>query len=266
MANRSVPPEVKCQMVSKTFGEGVTAVSAVAPTNITFKSGTTTALVGPSGCGKSTLLRMIAGLESASQGAIMHDDDTPDQMKKRGEIAVAFQEASLLPWRTVTRNVMLARRLAGLAPNPDLVQELIEMVGLSGFENKRPAELSGGMRQRAAIARCMASEPRLLLLDEPFGAVDELTRKRLNVELPPVWERRGATCILVTHSVAEAVLLCDRVIALSHRPASIIGDVEVKLERPRTKDMIDSDEFRDAVSEIEAILAAQHELGHESAA
>lgn len=258
MANRSVPPQVKCQLVSKTFGEGARAVAAVAPTNITFESGTTTALVGPSGCGKSTLLRMIAGLEHTSQGAIMHDEDTPDQMTKRGEIAVAFQEASLLPWRTVTRNISLARRLAGLTPDPRLVQELIEMVGLSGFEHKRPAELSGGMRQRAAIARCMASEPRLLLLDEPFGAVDELTRKRLNIELPPVWEQRGATCVLVTHSVAEAVLLCDRVIALSHRPAAIVGDIDIKLDRPRTEDMIGSAPFRQAVSEIEAILAAQH--------
>lgn len=266
MADRASPPEVICKGVSKTFGTGATAICAVAPTSITFRPGTTTGLVGPSGCGKSTLLRMVAGLESPSAGVITLDAETPDQMKKRGEIAVAFQDASLLPWRTLTSNIALARRLAGLDADEAMVGELIDLVGLSGFEKKRPAELSGGMLQRAAIARCMASQPRLLLLDEPFGALDELTRRRLNLELPPVWERRGSTTILVTHSVAEAVLLCDRVIALSDRPATLIGDVAIKLKRPRTDVMIYSPEFRRAVLEIEEILSAQETTSQESVA
>jgi NitT/TauT family transport system ATP-binding protein len=202
-------------------------VSAVLDTDLSFEAGKTTAIVGSSGCGKSTLLRMIAGLEPPTTGTIFIGDETPFQLAKRGGLAMAFQDPSLLPWKTVRGNIALGLKLARKPADPNAVQNLIDLVGLSGFENTRPAELSGGMRQRAAIARCLISKPDLLLLDEPFGAVDVLTRKRLNAELPPLWRVRGTTAVLVTHSVSEAVLVADRVLVLSNRPARVIGDFEV---------------------------------------
>jgi NitT/TauT family transport system ATP-binding protein len=155
----------------------------------------------------------------------------------------------------VASNVALARKLARQAPDATAVADLIRMVGLEGFEDRRPSELSGGMRQRAAIARTLATEPTLVLLDEPFGAVDELTRRRLNLELPPVWERKGATTLMVTHSVAEAVLVSDRVVILSPRPAQIVADIAVELDRPRGCINDGSKAFRETVEEIEAALA-----------
>lgn len=253
-ADPPAPPDIRCRAVTKTFGSGPSAVPAVAATDLVLAGGTTTALVGPSGCGKSTLLRMIAGLEAPSGGAILIGGETPDAVRKRGELAVAFQDPSLLPWRSVAANVALARTLAGQPRDAAAVAGWIARVGLKGFENRRPAELSGGMRQRAAIARCLVTAPRLLLLDEPFGAVDELTRRRLNLELPPIWEKRGATTLLVTHSVSEAVLLADRVIVLSERPARVTADIAVPLARPRRAAMIDSPAFRALVAEVAGAL------------
>jgi NitT/TauT family transport system ATP-binding protein len=240
--------------VSKTFGTGADEVEAVAPTDLAFAPGTTTALVGPSGCGKSTLLRMIAGLEAPSAGEIRIGDAPPRAVARRGELAVAFQDPSLLPWRTVAGNVRLARRLARRPRDDAAVRAWIARVGLEGFEDRRPSELSGGMRQRAAIARCLSTDPKVLLLDEPFGAVDELTRRRLNVELPPIWERGGATTVLVTHSVVEAVLLSDRVLVLSDRPARVLHDVDVPLPRPRSEAMIEGAAFRAIAADVTARL------------
>lgn len=255
MADRfPAAPEIQCRAVVRTFGTGNSAVAAVAPMDITFAAGATTALVGPSGCGKSTLLRMIAGLDTPTDGAIRIGGRTPAKVARDGALAVAFQDPSLLPWRTVTGNVALARRLAGQRPDADAVARLIALVGLQGFENLRPSELSGGMRQRAAIARCLVTDPRVLLLDEPFGAVDELTRRRLNVELPPLWTARGTTTLLVTHSVTEAVLLSDRIIVLSPRPARVIADFPVSLPYPRSAEQIDTAGFRSAASAVTAAL------------
>ncbi|WP_295313807.1 ABC transporter ATP-binding protein [Roseobacter sp.] len=210
-----------CDAVSKRFGR----TEAVAPFSATLAAGQTTALVGPSGCGKSTILRMIAGLEAPDTGTIRLGGESPKDLARRGALAMAFQDPSLLPWRTVRSNIALgawlARRPAG---NLDA---LISMVGLDGFADHRPAELSGGMRQRAAIARALISDPEVLLLDEPFGAVDMITRSRLNAELPPLWRARNATSVLVTHSVQEAVLIADRIIVLSPRPARIVADLPV---------------------------------------
>ena len=248
------PPEVVCRGLSKTFGDGPGAVEAVAPTDVTFAASTTTALVGPSGCGKSTILRIVAGLDAPTGGSVRIAGDSPRTVRRRGALSVAFQDPSLLPWRTVRSNVALARDLAQQRPDPEGVDELIRRVGLRGFEDTRPAELSGGMRQRAAIARCLVTRPRLLLLDEPFGAVDELTRQRLNLELPRLWEKRGATTILVTHSVSEAVLLSDRILVLSARPARVVADLEVPFERPRRGDMIESAAFRALANTVSAAL------------
>jgi len=205
-------------------------VEAVAPLTLNFAAGQMTALVGPSGCGKSTLLRMIAGLEAPSAGEIHLGNQTPPEMQRDGALAMAFQDASLLPWRSVRGNVALARRLARLPDDPAAVDDMILRVGLAGFEEAHPAELSGGMRQRVAIARCLITRPRVLLLDEPFGAVDELTRARLNQELPPLWAAQAATVLMVTHSVREAVALADRVVVFSSRPARVVGEIPVPPE------------------------------------
>ena len=216
--------DVVCTALAKTY-DGTPPVPALAPFDGTFGAGQTTALVGPSGCGKSTLLRLIAGLEAPSAGTVRIGGDTPAARARQGGIGMAFQDASLLPWRTVRGNVALALRLARKPADAAAVDRLIDLVGLTGFGDARPAALSGGMRQRAAIARCLVTEPGLLLLDEPFAAVDALTRTRLGAELPPLWRARGTTAILVTHSVDEAVALSDRVLVLSPRPARVVADI-----------------------------------------
>jgi NitT/TauT family transport system ATP-binding protein len=240
--------------LSRVYGRGTEAVAALTPTDLIFAAGQTTALVGPSGCGKSTLLRLIAGLEEPSAGTVLIGDETPAAVTRRAGLAVAFQDPSLLPWRTVRGNVALALTLARQPADPASVDRLIHLVGLAGFEDRRPAELSGGMRQRAAIARCLATAPGLLLLDEPFGAVDDLTRLRLNEDLPRLWEARGTTTLLVTHSVAEAVLLGDRVVVFSARPGRVVADIRVPLPRPRLRDATREPAFRALVDEVTAAL------------
>lgn len=244
---RCAAPHVQLRGVSRRFGKALAAVDTV---DLDFEPGTTTALIGPSGCGKSTILRMVAGLDKPTTGSIKIDGAEPKAVCRKGEIAVAFQDPSLLPWLSVQSNVALARRLARQPPDPAFVADLIAHVGLTGFELARPATLSGGMRQRAAIARCLATRPRLLLLDEPFGAVDELTRRRLNLELPRIWEARTTTTLLVTHSVSEAVLLSDRVIVLSNRPARVLADIRIELPHPRTAAQTAAPEFEALVRRI----------------
>jgi len=248
-------PAIRLAGVTKGFGRGAGRLAALDPVDLEVAAGSTTALVGPSGCGKSTLLRIVAGLERADAGTVMLGGQSPQAVRARGALAVAFQDAALLPWRRLAGNVALARRLARLPAEPDLVADLIARVGLKGFEGHRPGELSGGMRQRAAIARCLATRPRVLLLDEPFGAVDELTRRRLNVELPPLWAEVGATVLLVTHSVTEALLLSDRVAVLSPRPGRIVADIPVDLPRPRRGALLETAEFRALARRVEAALA-----------
>lgn len=251
---RPDPPPVICSGVAKTFGAGAEAVEAVHPLDLSFAAGQTTALVGPSGCGKSTLLRMLAGLETPSAGEIRIGRESPEEVRGRAGLSMAFQDAALLPWRTVRGNVRLALRLARRDAEPGAVGHLIDLVGLGGFEDRRPGALSGGMRQRAAIARCLVSEPELLLLDEPFGAVDELTRLRLNEDLPALWQERGTTAILVTHSITEAVLLSDRVIVFSPRPARIAADIAIDLPHPRRRALIHSSAFRDLADAVSDAL------------
>lgn len=243
---------IDCAGVAMTYDNGVTAL---APLGVSFAAGRTTALIGPSGCGKSTLLRLIAGLEEPTAGEVRIGGQPPAELARRGMIAMAFQDPSLLPWLTLRRNVALARKLARQPADPRLVDELIGLVGLHGFEETRPAALSGGMRQRAAIARALATRPGVLLLDEPFGAVDELTRRQLARDLPPLWRSEGATTLLVTHSVEEAVLLSDRVIVLSPRPGRIIADLEVPLAHPRPLRLIEVPPFRRIVAQAFAALA-----------
>ena len=243
-------PTVQVAGVAKEYPSGLQAISSL---DLTLEAGRTTALVGPSGCGKSTLLRLIAGLEQPSAGAVTIEGEIPAVVARRGEIAVAFQDPSLLPWRTVRRNIELALTLTRAAEGGDVVDRLISLVGLDGFADVRPAALSGGMRQRAAIARALVTEPRLLLLDEPFGAVDELTRQDLIAELPPLWRERGTTAVLVTHSIAEAVRIADRIVVLSPRPARVVADIDVDLPHPREDTR--SARFRELVDDVTDALA-----------
>lgn len=249
--DRTPPPGIECKGLAKIYPDGLVAVS---PLDVTFAAGKTTAIVGPSGCGKSTLLRMIAGLETPSAGSVDIGGSPPAETLRNAQLSVAFQDPSLLPWRTVRGNIELALTLARRSVVPSDIDQLVELVGLDGFANTRPAELSGGMRQRAAIARALATEPRLLLLDEPFGAVDELTRRQLAQDLPRLWEARGTTTLLVTHSVHEAIMLSDRIIALSPRPAEIVADITVDLARPRRPDHARRPEFAAIADKVFAAL------------
>ncbi|MEM1040850.1 MAG: ABC transporter ATP-binding protein [Pseudomonadota bacterium] len=254
----SVP--VVCSGLAKTFPSGV---EALRPTDVSFAAGQTTALVGPSGCGKSTLLRMVAGLEEPSAGSVSIDGAPPAQMLRDARLAVAFQDPSLLPWRSVRKNIELALSLARRPVEEAQIDQLIQLVGLDGFADTRPGQLSGGMRQRAAIARALSTQPDLLLLDEPFGAVDELTRQQLVHDLPRLWEARGATTILVTHSVSEAVMLCDRILVLSARPGRIVADITVDIPRPRHAAMARLPAYTELVDTVFNALAkgmADHAL------
>ncbi len=252
----TAPPKVRAEGLSKTFLAAGGPVEAVRPLTLTFAAGETTALVGPSGCGKSTILRLVAGLEAPSAGSVTIDGDTPFEVRRRAGLAVGFQDPSLLPWRTVRGNISLALRLARQPADAAAVDRLIALVGLRGFADSRPGALSGGMRQRAAIARCLVTRPGLLLLDEPFGAVDELTRQRLAQDLPRLWEARGTTTLFVTHSVSEAVLIADRVLVFSPRPADLVEDITVDMERPRHASVTTTEAFRDLVDRVSAALSA----------
>lgn len=244
-AEASRPPPVTCKGLEKAYRLGGRTIEAVGPLDLVFEAGKTTALVGPSGCGKSTLLRLIAGLEAPSAGSVLIGAATPRAITRKAGLAFAFQDAALLPWLTVRQNIELALKLARRAPDPSRTANLIDLVGLRQFADARPAELSGGMRQRAAIARCLVTEPGLLLLDEPFGAVDELTRMRLNAELPTLWQDRGTTTLLVTHSIAEAATLSDRILVFSPRPARVVADFPDAKDDPGARPTL-----------IEAIAAA----------
>lgn len=255
VAAERVPPHVICAKVAKTYLGAGGPLRVLEPLDVTLEAGSVTALVGPSGCGKSTLLRIIAGLEQPDQGgSVSIGGEGPETVRKRGELAIAFQDASLLPWRTTASNVALAQKLARQSVDHERITDLLQTVGLAGFEQARPAQLSGGMRQRAAIARCLITRPRILLLDEPFGAVDELTRRRLNIELPPLWSGTGTTTLLVTHSISEAVLLADRVLVMSPRPGRVIADLRVDLERPRRMEHLHSSVFENLVGQIGTLL------------
>ncbi|MBN1877559.1 MAG: ABC transporter ATP-binding protein [Anaerolineae bacterium] len=213
-------------------------LDALAGISFTLQRGEFVCLIGPSGCGKSTLLRIIAGLLPPSQG----------QVRIKGHpytadvnIALVFQQPTLLPWRTVQDNIALplelSDRITASTASDTIAQrttELIKLVGLTGFEKEYPVHLSGGMAQRAAIARALAQRPELLLLDEPFGALDALTRERMATELLHIWQHEQGTVLMVTHNVEEAVLLADRVIVLSARPGRIVADLSIDLSRPRS--------------------------------
>jgi NitT/TauT family transport system ATP-binding protein len=227
---------------------GVT-VEAIRQIDLSVAPGEFLAIVGPSGCGKSTLLHLVAGLESPTSGDVRIGGASPADVVKRHRLGIAFQDSALLPWRTVESNLALPFQLASVAVNHERIRGLIELVGLQGCEKLRPSHLSGGMRQRAAIARSLCLEPDVLLLDEPFGAVDAVTRRRLNIELERIWSDTGITTMLVTHSVDEALFLADRIIVM-RRPGEIAQTVQSPFERPRTPELLRRDEFHKLADQI----------------
>ena len=215
------------------------------------------ALVGPSGCGKSTLLRMIAGLDEPSDGVIKVGDDHPRELIARHRVGMAMQEHGLMPWLDAVGNLSLPFRLAGLPIDPERVEELLELVKLSKFSNARPSQLSGGMKQRLSIARALALQPDLLILDEPFGALDAVTRRMMNQELQRIWSRRPTTTVLVTHSLEEAVFLSDRILMMSPTPGTVISEYPVPLPRPRT---LETSREKDFLSLVESVTARLDEI------
>jgi len=247
--------EVRVRDLGKRFtvrrNEFVQALSGI---DIEVSPGEFIAIVGPSGCGKSTLLRLVAGLETPDQGSVLINGDPPEKVTARHEVGIAFQDHALLPWLSVAQNIMLPARLAGQAPELAKVTELLDLVGLSDFANARPKQLSGGMRQRVAIARSLMLDPVLLLLDEPFGALDLVTRRNLNLEFQRVWANTGASTLLITHSVDEAVQLADKVYVMSASPGTIHSSFDVLLPRPRDRKLTTTLEFIELVQKISLAL------------
>jgi NitT/TauT family transport system ATP-binding protein len=211
-------------------------------------------ILGPSGSGKSTLLRILAGLLPASGGDVIYRNER--LFGPRREVGFVFQKANLMPWRTVRQNIALPLELARLPAAESLrrTQEMIELVGLQGFEDVLPRDLSGGMAQRVAIARALVHDPEILLLDEPFGALDAMTRERMGIELLRIWQARRKTVLMVTHSISEALFLADRVIVLSHRPGEMILDVIVNLPRPRQESIRYTPQFGSLARQVRTAI------------
>jgi NitT/TauT family transport system ATP-binding protein len=248
--------------VSKTYrrsnGDSLKALDGV---SFEVQRGSFVSVVGPSGCGKSTLLKILAGLLPVSEGEVRLDGvpvTTP-----RPDIGVVFQDPVLLPWRTVVENVMLPAQLQGLdqARYASRGRRLLKLVGLEGFENRRPSELSGGMQQRVAIARALVHDPAVLFMDEPFGALDAMTREYMNLELLRIWHDSGKTVLLITHNIPESVFLADEVIVLSARPGRLLDRVPIDLPRPRELAALTSPALARLTERIRAQLSSQRVLG-----
>ncbi|MCO5090941.1 MAG: ABC transporter ATP-binding protein [Bosea sp.] len=248
---------VELRAIEKTFttksGESVTALESV---SFDIEEGEFLAVVGPSGCGKSTLLRIMAGLIQPTAG----------EAKLRGrnivkpsvDVGIVFQQPVLFPWWTVMRNVLLAAEVLDVsrARCEERARELIHLVGLEGFENKYPNELSGGMQQRVAIARALVHDPAVLLMDEPFGALDAITREQMNIELQAIWQASGKTVIFITHSISEAIFLASRVAVMSRRPAKVTDIIEIDLPRPRGLDILGTPAFGNYARDCRSMLGS----------
>ena len=242
--------------------QGHAPTRALEPVALTIGNNDFVTILGPSGCGKSTLLRLLAGLDGYSDGRLLLDGEAvAGPSRKAGAV---YQAANLLPWMTVRDNVRLPLRVGGKhAPAADRIERLLAVTGLGEFGDKYPYELSGGMQQRAGICRALARDPEILLMDEPFGALDALTRERLNLELQRIWQENRKTILLITHSISEAIFLADRVIVMSARPGRILADLHVPIPRPRTfDDIVLHPDYARLAKEVRGLLNAQ-EHGHD---
>jgi NitT/TauT family transport system ATP-binding protein len=236
-------PVIEIAGVSKTYRTQDGDVPSLRPLDFSVAQGEFLVVVGPSGCGKSTLLKLIAGLLPPSGGEIRVEGRTVT--KPHAGVGIVFQSPLLLPWRSVFRNVMMPVEVKGLAraEYEERARALLKMVRLEGFENKYPWQLSGGMQQRASICRALVHDPKIVLMDEPFGALDAMTRERMNVELQRIQRETGKTVLLITHSIPEAVFLADRVLVMSERPGAIAAIYDVTLPRPRSLDVLSDPRF-----------------------
>jgi NitT/TauT family transport system ATP-binding protein len=260
---QTTPPQdaVRADGVSLTFSAGGQVTHALAGINLSVPQGSFTSLIGPSGCGKTTLLRVIADLEHPTAGRLTVAGMTPQQARLSRAYGYVFQAPALFPWRTVERNVRLPLELTGMARSDQdaRASRYLELVGLGEFKRRFPWQLSGGMQQRVSIARALCFEPSLLLMDEPFGALDEITRDTLNLHLHRLWRQSGLTSVFVTHSIPEAVYLSSRIVVMSPRPGRIVEVIDVELgpaERPL--DIRETPEFLAVAHRVRVALRAGH--------
>jgi len=253
--NAAPSPVVAIHGLTKSFRTGVTALQDI---DLEIGAGEFVSLIGPSGCGKSTLLRIIGDLIPATTGTVLVNGKTAHQARLDHDYGIVFQDSVLYDWRTVARNVSLPLEMLrwGRAKRQARVKEMLELVELTGFESNRPWQLSGGMQQRVSIARALSFDPALLLMDEPFGALDEMTRERLNMELLQIWAKAGSTVVFVTHSIPEAVFLSTRVVVMSARPGRIAEVIDVDLPQPRSALTREEPRFFELVTAVREALAA----------
>ena len=251
-----MPTLITVEEVSRVFSGGARQVTALDNISFDIQPGNFVSIVGPSGCGKSTLLKIISGLLAASAGSVSVAGKRVESPLEN--VGMVFQAPVLLKWRSVLGNILLPVEFAKLdvAGHIDRARALIKLVGLDGFEEMYPHELSGGMQQRASLCRALVTDPQLLLMDEPFGALDAMTRDELDLELLRIWEERKKTVLFVTHSIQEAVFLSDVVLVMSARPGRVLEKILINLPRPRTMEMISTAPFGEYTLKIRALLAA----------
>ena len=249
-------PGISLRNVCKTYrGRGADVV-ALKGLDLDCPAGTFTALIGPSGCGKSTAMRIALGLEDHDSGEVRIAGQAPAVATASGITGVAFQDAALLPWRSVARNIALPLEVLGRDParaGPE-ISKLIELVGLTGYENALPGQLSGGMRQRVSIARALITAPEVLFMDEPFGALDQIRRRQMNVELQRIWQETGSTALLVTHGIDEAVFLADHVVVMQANPGRVVEVIDIPFARPRRDELYATPEFHALTDRIARVL------------
>lgn len=247
---------ISCEGISVAYQTSAQSLLALQDVTLDIQPGEFVSVIGPSGCGKSTLLRVIAGILPPSAGTVTVQGKPPAEAQREGKFGLVFQDPVLLPWRSVQQNVELLAEVVRLpkAERAERVRWLIKLVGLAGYEKLRPAELSGGMRQRVAIARALALRPPILLMDEPFAALDEFQRETLNVELLRIWTESKGLVIFITHNIEEAIFLSDRVVVLTPRPGRIVQVVDIDLPRPRELHVRSMPEFLKLRSELRDIL------------
>ena len=255
-----MPPLIAVEQVSRVFTSVARTVIALDRVSCEIEAGNFVSIVGPSGCGKSTLLKIISGLLPASSGKVTVNGQPVHSPLEN--VGMVFQAPVLLKWRSVLGNILLPVEFAKLdvASYMDKARALIQLVGLDGFEEMYPHELSGGMQQRASLCRALVTDPQLLLMDEPFGALDAMTRDELDIELLRIWEERKKTVLFVTHSIQEAVFLSDLVFVMSARPGRLIETIVVELPRPRTMEMMSAAKFGEYTLKIRALLTASGAL------
>ena len=254
------PSVIDVKNLSLTFETSDGPVYALSDIDLQIGAGDFVSLIGPSGCGKTTLLRVIADLETATSGSMVVNDMTPTEARLQRAYGYVFQAASLYPWRTIAKNVALPLEIMGLsrAEISSRISRNLELVDLAGFEKKYPWQLSGGMQQRASIARALAVEPDLLLMDEPFGALDEIVRDHLNEQLLQLWAKTSKTVVFVTHSIPEAVFLSTHIVVMSPRPGRVHEVIENTLPADRSLDIRETPEFLAIANRVRAGLRASH--------